>query len=1117
MNIILVSECSKNALKETRRVLDQFAMRIGQRTWQTQITEAGLNTLRKLLKRKARKNTAVACHWIHGKNTTDLIWIVGNQGRFDTIGGVPTNTTSRDVLRASDESAWPVAFTIAYAASIAGLFHDFGKANALFQKKLRCKDAKHYEPVRHEWLSAWLFAEFTKDLSDEQWLRKLADVDNDRMDCIANLDQLGDPKKFLKTGPLSQKRPERTSFKDLVAWLIVSHHKLPTPASDEIWKACGSSKLPLEKIRHKSFKAAWNSPQVNDDWQQQSWDSVVELPHGTPFRSHTWKKKAREIARKTLRDLRIKEVVGLDNRFVSHLARLSLILADHLYSAQEPTAVWQDENYAAFANTDRKTHNLKQKLDEHNIGVAHNAYLLARKLPQTRALLPSITRLKSLRKPSTHRFFQWQNKAYNVSKSVSSSSLEGGFFGVNLASTGRGKTFGNARIMYGLAASQMSCRFNIALGLRTLTLQTGDALKQLVGLAEEDVAVLIGSRAAKTLHELRGKNQSRDPEQERKPGLESIGSESLEEPFGPTEYLSYEGMIDKTLFGDWLKNSEDRRPGIRQLISAPVLVSTIDYLMPACEGGSTMAQIAGIMRLLTSDLVLDEPDDFDVADLPALCRLVNWAGLFGSRVLLSSATLMPSQVEALYEAYAAGRDQYNKATGKAKAPVICAWFDEENATSSPCDTAEFFAEQHHVFIKSRIKHLREEALIRRRAELLDVSMLNTKHEGFPEIMAQKLQAGVVNLHKENRNYHQRSDSAGVSFGLIRFANITPMVQCAQALLRESMPEGYCLHLVVYHSQYPTLMRSAIESELDTVLNRKDPEAFWRNRSVQRAVQQSPECEHIFVVFGTPVTEVGRDHDYDWAIIEPSSVRSLIQLSGRIRRHRLECVPATNLLLMNMNMRGLKGQKVCFTKPGFEVDNPDFLLYSKKIEDVLSPEDYEQPTSIPRLTRKNMPANRDLVALEHARVEHALFGDGEDSDAVPAQRWWSCELTWSGVLQAQSRFRSSRPTAQFVLAPKSNEEPDLIFQQWGRLEGEWIPQDRQFRRCEPSAGITMGDRVFYWMDFDENTLLEELAVKLDSTPFDVALRFMAVDLPEYGSDRSNHWNYSPHLGIFKAHH
>ena len=58
MNILLVSECNKAALKESRRILDQFAERRGERTWQTSITYEGLKTLRRLLRKTARKNTA---------------------------------------------------------------------------------------------------------------------------------------------------------------------------------------------------------------------------------------------------------------------------------------------------------------------------------------------------------------------------------------------------------------------------------------------------------------------------------------------------------------------------------------------------------------------------------------------------------------------------------------------------------------------------------------------------------------------------------------------------------------------------------------------------------------------------------------------------------------------------------------------------------------------------------------------------------------------------------------------------------------------------------------------------------------------------------------------------
>jgi CRISPR-associated endonuclease/helicase Cas3 len=57
MNVLLISQCSYKALKETRRIIDQFAERKGTRTWQTSITQQGLLALRKLLKKTARRNS----------------------------------------------------------------------------------------------------------------------------------------------------------------------------------------------------------------------------------------------------------------------------------------------------------------------------------------------------------------------------------------------------------------------------------------------------------------------------------------------------------------------------------------------------------------------------------------------------------------------------------------------------------------------------------------------------------------------------------------------------------------------------------------------------------------------------------------------------------------------------------------------------------------------------------------------------------------------------------------------------------------------------------------------------------------------------------------------------
>src|SRR5690606_2013048 len=103
LNILLISQCEKRALTETRRILDQFAERRGDRTWQTAITQEGLDTVRRLLRRTARKNTAVACHWIRGRDHSEVLWVVGEASRFNEDGAVPPTPPRRNVLRVRDE------------------------------------------------------------------------------------------------------------------------------------------------------------------------------------------------------------------------------------------------------------------------------------------------------------------------------------------------------------------------------------------------------------------------------------------------------------------------------------------------------------------------------------------------------------------------------------------------------------------------------------------------------------------------------------------------------------------------------------------------------------------------------------------------------------------------------------------------------------------------------------------------------------------------------------------------------------------------------------------------------------------------------------------------------
>ena len=72
MMVTFVSQCEKKALSRTRKVLDAFADRIGNNTWQTVITQEGLLAVKKSLRKTASKNTAVSCHWIRSRSRSEF-------------------------------------------------------------------------------------------------------------------------------------------------------------------------------------------------------------------------------------------------------------------------------------------------------------------------------------------------------------------------------------------------------------------------------------------------------------------------------------------------------------------------------------------------------------------------------------------------------------------------------------------------------------------------------------------------------------------------------------------------------------------------------------------------------------------------------------------------------------------------------------------------------------------------------------------------------------------------------------------------------------------------------------------------------------------------------------
>lgn len=535
MMVTFVSQCEKKALSRTRRVLDAFANRIGERTWQTIITEDGLIAVKQLLRKTVTKNTAVSCHWIRSRSRSELVWIVGNRNRFSKEGFVAVNSTKTNILHGEWEKGWENMEVVSLASSIAGLFHDFGKANDLFQDKLNPQiKTKRSEPYRHEWVSLRLFQSFVGSRTDQEWLQRLGNVSFDTEKEVLTL-LIKDYEHACYNDPFTL----LPSFAKLVAWLIVSHHRLPVYGGDN------EPSFRKAEDWFSSFDVSWNSKShKNADWSNEDKTKNWTFSYGTPLLSTTWNQKALQFSKRALNCSNLSHDNWLNQTFTMHLSRLVLMLSDHYYSAQDKTESWRDSSYLAYANTD-KDRQLKQRLDEHNLAVAHHAFIFTRQLPRLRSQLPDLGLnqhlIKGLNvKTDNKHSFAWQDTAYALAKKLQTKANEQGFFGINMASTGKGKTIANARIMYGLADEEIGCRFSIAMGLRTLTLQTGNALTDNRILDKDEIATMIGSQAVQRL--FNGSSTSKPEENE----FVILGSESLEQEddFDITyEHRTYEGLL----------------------------------------------------------------------------------------------------------------------------------------------------------------------------------------------------------------------------------------------------------------------------------------------------------------------------------------------------------------------------------------------------------------------------------------------------------------------------------------------------------------------------------------------------------------------------------------------
>lgn len=840
-NLTIVSRCIKKSKENTREILDAYGIRIGQKTWTVRISETGKKVLFEKLSSSATKNTAVA---VYDNKSIEPIAIFGSKKYFfHGQTSIETESEEEDNISYLQKFHRKIISTAAY-------LHDIGKSSTIFQEYIKSKNKASApdKKINHDFFSFLIFHSI--------------------LEHIEKGEELSFSIKPIKIDT------KKLSFVDIVSLLILSHHKMFFRNKN------------LIKLNIENKKDIYNgySGKIDHCFSKEQIQNLVSRI----------KNDLQEI--KHMAD-NLK--ISPSTEFLEYIiqeGRLCIMVADHNMSKQ---AIENEEENLKNIKPDDILAKSKgygsQELFSHLKEVEEESIKIYDTLHS--ALLPGISKnsIQSLIAPTSNEKFKWQNQALNIL--TTNHNPKNGLFSVITSSTGSGKTIGVAKICLGIQAhNDENIRFTTALGLRNLTLQTGDEYGKIIN--ENSVLTQIGSKIAKQLNS---------------DGIDDNEDIGIPPSFA---YSNGENIISKT-FHSTLKG-----PISNDYITYPAVVSTIDYLITGTDF-RTSSFIFSHLRIMNSDLILDEVDGYNLEDLKTIIRLCYLTGLYGKRIYLSTATASPAIIEALFNGYYNGYSAYCSAYKKENKidTFFISNYKQKNSSDSIqmfkeiCDT-DSFNDFNSTFIKSIIETQTD--IQQRKVEIRDIS-----------IKKGTFWSSILELHNNNSEKHNDSHC---SVGMIRVAKIYQGFELLSHLRKtaqdyEKTNPNIKINIVFYHGKMFLGTRSYLEKAMDIGLNRKKDKNGQFPKHINNILfkktlkdESIEQVINIFIV--TPIEEVGRDHDFDWAIVEPSSVRSIIQTIGRVNRHRFidYSNKKANVFIMkeNFNLQSLsKKNALVYSMPGYE--------------------------------------------------------------------------------------------------------------------------------------------------------------------------------------------------------